>query len=124
MASIEEGLVAFVEANVASAGQGFPVQVPQDCVYPAWSYQVMSDEESLAHDGALGWYKLSVTLIFISRTYALSKAAANALRAALGGYHGLMGSRSVQFCKCRVSDGWADVHNLPAAVLDVEVNYV
>lgn len=124
MATIEEGLIAYVEANVASAGKGYPMQVPQDAAYPAWSYQVTGDEQSLALDGPMAWYEARFSLSFLSVTYANSKAAANALRAALDGYRGAMGGKTVQFCKALVSDDWADLHDMPVARLEVTINYV
>jgi hypothetical protein len=125
MATIEEGLISFIESNVASAGKGYPLLVPQDAAYPAWSYEVTTEEQTLTHSGPAGWYEVRVTVLFIGTTYALARAAADALRSALDGYVGAMGTRTVQYCHVsNQSASWADLHDMPAARLDLILNYV
>jgi hypothetical protein len=125
MATIEEGIVAFVEASVASAGKGYPVQVPQKASYPAWAYEVTGDVESLTHSGRTGWHEARVSLLFLAASYSTVKGIANALRAAFDGYVGAMGTKTVQYCHVvNVADTWADMHDMPAARLDLVINYV
>jgi hypothetical protein len=123
MATIEEALLAHIEANVPEAGKGFPLDVPQDEAYPAFAYQTIDDTRPLAHDGPLKLHKARVQITFIAANYGQAKGAANALSNSLDGYKGMMNGVSVQFCKTTASDDWADIHQLPVVRLDVMVNY-
>jgi hypothetical protein len=125
MATFEEGLKVFVETNVPSAGSGHPNQVPQDAAYPCWAYEVTSDIESLTHSGRTGWHSARVTLTFLAASYSAVKSISNALRGALDGYVGAMGTKSVQYCHVEQAvDLYADLHDLPAARLELVFNYV
>jgi len=128
--SIEEGVKDYIETNVPSAGKGFPLEVPVDEAFPAWAYETVSDEQDLAHSGGTGFYKARMMLTFmedesaVSSDYALVKGIAAAVRAALDGYKGTMGSSvSVKYCKTTLSDEWADTHKLPVQRFDVIIHY-
>lgn len=123
MATIEEGLLAYIEANIPSAGKGYPLDVPQDAAYPAFAYQVISETKIMAHDGPLKLRKTRIQITFIAATYAAAKSASNELAARLDGFKGWMLDRSVQYCETETSDDWADIHQLPVAKLDVKLNY-
>ena len=123
-ATIEEGLVSYIEANVASVGKGYPLNVPQDAAYPSWAYEVSSDEPELTMEGPTGWHQARMTLMFLAPTYAGGKAAANAVVAALNGYKGAMGGKTVQYCHATASDAWSDMHIMPVAKIDITIDYV
>lgn len=124
MATIEEGLVSFIEANVASAGKGYPLVVPQDAAYPAWSYMI-SETQDLTMDGATGWFVARVSIQFIHTSYSLARGSADALRAALDGYRGTMGTRSVQYCHVsEIASSWSDAHDMPGVNMSLVIDYV
>ena len=73
MTTLVEGLKAYLEAQVTSIGNGYPVEVPQDASYPAWSYQVIDDDQSLTHSGATGFSQARVQIdIMAQETASLS----------------------------------------------------
>jgi hypothetical protein len=130
MTVLEEGIKAYIEAQVASAGKGYPIEVPVDADFPAWAYETVSDEQVLAHSGATGYYKARMQLSFmddesaVSSDYALVKAIAAAVRAKLDGYKGTMGSTVyVKYCQSTLNDEWADTHKLPVQRFDVIIHY-
>ena len=130
MTVLEEGIKAYIEAQVASAGKGFPIEVPVDEAFPAWAYETISDEQELAHSGGMGFYKARMMLTFmddesaVASDYALVKGIAAAVRAKLDGYKGTMGSTVyVKYCKSTLSDEWADTHKLPVQRFDVIIHY-
>lgn len=129
MATIQEGLVAYLEAQVPSAGKGYPLEVPQDASYPAWSYQVIDDEQVISHGGAIRYHKARIQIDIIVQgsasvgAYAKASELAGLMRTALDGYKGNMGAVPVRYCKTMQSDDWAELHNLPAERLDVIVHY-
>ena len=129
MATIEEGLVAYLEAQVPTAGKGFPIEVPVDEDVPAWSYQKVDDDQLLAHSGGTGFYTARIQLNFHAKEaggksdYENAKDIAGVVRTKLDGYKGAMGSVQVKYCKTTLSDDWADIHKLPLARFDVMINY-
>lgn len=126
---IQECLVAYLAAQVPSAGKGYPVEVPQDAAYPSWTYQVIDDEELIAHDGATGFFKARIQIDVMAEetasldAYGNSATIAAAMRAKLNGFKGLMGTVAVKFCKTVISDDFADLHQLPSVRFDVLINY-
>lgn len=130
MATIEEGLKAFIEANVAAAGNGYPVSVPVDASFPAWSYTVISDKEDLLHSGGRsGFAKARIQCDFMDREdadesdYEKIKTIATTARNVLDGYIGTMGSVTVFKAEVELNDEWADVHRLPVQRFDVFLHY-
>jgi hypothetical protein len=130
MTVLEEGVKAYIEAQVTAAGNGYPYEVPEDADFPAWSYQTINDEQMLAHDRATGFYQARMQLTFMAKEtasqsdYAIIKGIAATARAALDGYKGTMGSAVyVKYCKTTLSDDWADIHKLPVQRFDVDINY-
>jgi len=127
--TIQEGLVAYMAANVSSAGTGYPIEVPQDASYPAWSYQVIDDNQVLAHNGATYFHmaRIQIDIIALATSglsaYANGQAIATAMRQKLDGYKGKMGTIPVDYCKTTLNDDWAEMHKLPAVHFDVMINY-
>lgn len=126
MADIEAGLVTYIEAQVPTAGKGYPLVVPQDLT--GWAYQMLPAKgEDLAHDGPTGFFRgrFQITLEGSGETpYADAKAKAKAIRQALHGYKGLMGSVPVEFCYANaIEDDRAEALKLPVQRLDVKINY-
>jgi hypothetical protein len=129
MTLIQQGLVTYLEAQVPSAGKGYPLEVPQDAAYPAWTYQVIDDEQQLAHSGGTGFHKARIQVDVMAEetaslsAYGNSAGIAALMRAALDGYQGNMGSVQVDFCKTVISDDFAELHQLPSVRFDVLINY-
>ena len=129
MTTIQEGLRTYLEAQVPSAGKGYPMNVPQDAAYPAWSYQVIDDDQLLSHSGGTGFFKARIQIDVMAQETASLSAYGNAagiaslMRTALDGFKGTMSGVQVEFCKIMLSDGWAELHNLPTRNFDVMINY-
>ncbi len=130
MTTIVEGLKAYLETQVSGIGNAYPVEVPQDASYPAWSYQLIDDDQTLAHDGGTGYCKARVQIDIIAKetvnlsAYGVASGLAKSVRAKLDGFKGTMGGVQVEYCKTTQSDDWADLHNLPVASFDVMIHYI
>jgi len=127
--SVMAGLAPYIEAQVPEAGKGFGFQVPQDATYPAWSYQIVDDEEVLSHSGGTGFYKARVQIQVTAKETASASAYVNAaniadkIRQTLNGFKGTMNGLQVEFCKTMSNDDWADQKQLPTSSIDVLINY-
>ncbi len=129
MTMLQPGIVTYLEAEVPSAGKGYPMIVPQDAGYPAWCYQVIDDDQLLSHSGGTGFCKARVQIDIVAKQTETLSAYANAaniaklMRAKLDGFTGNMGGLTVEYCKTTLSDDWADTHDLPSVSFDVLINY-
>lgn len=129
MSVIEEGLKAYIEAQVPTAGNGFPTEIPVDETVPAWSYGLVDEEQVLAHSGGVGFYKARFQLEFHAKEaggksdYENAKTIAGLARAALDGFKGDWSGVKVKFCKTTISDDWAEIQKLPVQRFDVMINY-
>ena len=129
MTTMVEGLKAYIEAQVPTAGKGYPYEVPQDADYPAWSYQAIDDDQLLAHSGGTGFYTARLQLDFMAKEtvtesdYAIIKTIAASVRTKLDGFRGNMNGVQIEYCKTTQSDDWADIHKLPVQRFDVTINY-
>lgn len=129
MTTMLEALKAYIEAQVSSAGKGYPLEVPEGAELPAWAYNLIDDEQVLAHSGGSGFIKARVQLDFMAEgttsqsDYAIVKSIAAAVRTKLDGYRGTMGGVQIDFCHVTLSDDWADIHKLPVQRFDVMINY-
>ncbi len=129
MTTLVEGLKSYLETQVTDIGKGYPIEVPQDAAYPAWSYQVIDDEQMLSHGGGTKYAKARVQIDIMAKEtaslsgYGAAKGLAEQVRAALDGFKGNMGGVAVKYCKTTISDDWAENHNLPVASVDVIIHY-
>lgn len=130
MTVLEEGIKAYIEAQVTSAGKGYPIEVPEDADFPAWAYETLNDEQLLAHSGGTGYYEARMQLNFMAKesantsAYGVVKGIAASARAKLDGYKGTMGSTVyVKYCKTTLNDDWADTYKLPIQRFDVIIHY-
>ncbi|HEY6072455.1 MAG TPA: hypothetical protein VIV15_03455 [Anaerolineales bacterium] len=129
MTVVQAGLKAYIEAQVPGAGKSYPFQVPQDADYPAWSYQVVDDEQLLSHAGGTGFYKARIQIDLNAKETASASAYGNAsaiatqIRQKLDGFKGNMNGVQVKYCKTMLSDDFADQKQLPTVRLDVLINY-
>jgi len=130
MATIEEGLKAYIETNVTAAGNGYPVSVPVDADFPAWCYTVISDREELLHSGGRSGFAVArVQCDFMAKEdaddsdYEKIKAIATTARNALDGYAGTMSTVTVYKCEVELNDDWAEIHKLPVQRFDVVLQY-
>ena len=130
MTTLAAGLKAYLEAQVTGIGSGYPVEVPQDASYPAWSYQVIDDDQDLSHAGGTGFCKARVQIDIMAKessslsAYGIAQGLAKSVRAKLDGFKGNMNGVQVEYCHTSLSDDWADLHNLPVASFDVMINYI
>lgn len=121
------GLVSYIASNVASAGNGYPQEVPQGVA--GWAYSVVSDKQDLGHGGALNFYKARIQVDLQYDASASKSAAmvthevADAMRAALDGYKGAMGSATVRFCQTEITDDFAQTSESPSIRFDILINY-
>lgn len=121
------GLVTYIAANVASAGNAYPQEVPQGV--SGWSYSVISDIQELGHGGALNFYKARIQADLQYDASASKSAAlvtheiADAMRAALDGFKGAMGSAAVKYCKTEITDDWAEASESPSVRFDIVIHY-
>lgn len=129
MSVLEEGLVAYVEAQVAAAGKGYPIEVPQDATFPAWAYTLIDDDQLLHHQGGTGFYSARIQIDLMAQEtggdsdYAILKGLASDMRTALDGFKGSWSGVQIKYCKTTLSDDWADIHRLPVQRFDVRINY-
>jgi hypothetical protein len=130
MTTLVEGLKSYLETQVTAIGKGYPVEVPQDAAYPAWSFQVIDDDQVLSHSGGTGYSKARVQVDIMAKEteslsgYGVAQGLARSVRSALDGFKGTMGGVQIEYCKTTLSDDWADIHNLPVASVDVMVHYI
>jgi hypothetical protein len=121
------GLKTFIETNVASAGTGYPQEVPQGLT--GWAYNVIDDIQDIGHSGALNFFKariqidLQYTATANKSAYKVTHEIADAMRAALDGYKGTMSSAQVKFCKTETTDDWAEIAETPSIRFDILINY-
>lgn len=120
--TIETALASFVES--VSGLKLYPILVPQNATLPAISYQVIRDDQVLYHGSQSNFYKAQIQLSVVCANYEQAVNLRNVLRNALDGYTGNMaGIKQVFRCSTSMSDDWAELHELPAARLDVSISY-
>jgi hypothetical protein len=93
---IEEALYLHLstEASVAllASTRGYPLTIPQDVSLPAWAYQRIAGDRVLAHDGVVRYARALIQITAQGPTYNEAKDLMNAIRQALDGFTGQMGS--------------------------------
>lgn len=128
MASIQEAVVAYIEANLPAVGKGYPNLVPADAV-PAWSYRVVDDDEQLSHSGGTG---LNFARLMIepfpaksltTGAYNQANANAKAIKGLLHGFRGDLNGVTIHFCRVSQSDDYGELRELPAVRLEVFLTY-
>lgn len=127
MSSISEAIKIYLETQVPTAGESYPLEVPQDAT--GWSYFVVTDEQVLAHDRPTNFYKARVQIDLIAAptmaqsAYFVALGLRKQMRDKLDGYKGAMGTVQVEYCKTEISDEWADVRESPSTRFDILINY-
>lgn len=109
----------FIEQGTPEAGKGYPLRVPQDAKLPSFSYQLIRQEKTLAHNGRVVLERASVQVNTHGKDYGQAKSVQRILEAKLDGYRGMMGGVDVQFCKTSVSDDWGDAQQMPVVSFEV-----
>ena len=98
MITIEEGLRAFLVANVTVnglvSGRVYPNKLPQTVTMPALTYQRIDTPRVHSHDssGSAGTAYPRIQFDCWAASYASAKSLSDALRGALNGYVGTMGT--------------------------------
>lgn len=98
MITIEEGLKAYLAANAGLlaliAGRVYANKIPQGATMPCLTYQRIDSPRIHSHDtsGSGGTARPRFQLDCWATTYAASKSISDALRSALNGYKGTMGT--------------------------------
>lgn len=87
---------AAVKAIVAD--RGYPDHLPQGCLYPAYTYTVVSDVASHHMQGISGLSEARVQFDFYAHTRRESNALHEAVRIAIDGQRGTFGSEQVRTC--------------------------
>lgn len=98
--TIEEGLVDYVldQAGITSliGTRIAPAPLSQKSTLPAITYQLISVEDALLHDGPMGLPQPRIQLDCWASSYAGVKALAAAVKVAIHGYKGTMGTVQVE----------------------------
>lgn len=96
----DEGLVPGLEALSTSAGSRiYPAVLPQGVTLPAITYQTVDDVEGVTHDGATNLVEARYQLKFWADTVLASNALRKEVQAALNGYSGVFGARTIQMSR-------------------------
>lgn len=117
------GLRNFIEQGTPEAGKGYPLEVPQDAAMPAFAYQVLNDDATIAHSGRTVMSKATVLVTIVASSYQAAKSVQLALKGRLDGFKGSLGGVEAFFCKTAINDDWADIHQLPVIKFDVTIVY-
>ena len=101
--NLESGLFAFLVADKRIAqlagSRIYPLLIPQEAALPAIAYQLISTTRGMAHDGPTGLASATMQLSIQAESYDGTKDLAEALRLALHGYSGPMGSVEIELCR-------------------------
>ena len=93
---IELGIYSRLVAQVtAVSGRVFPMILPQNVTFPCISYILISDPGAQDHDGPTETREALYQVSSWARTYTEARAVATAIRTALEGYRGAMGTVNV-----------------------------
>jgi len=126
--TIEAGIFAHLIGNAGVralvATRIYPLLVPQDVELPAIAYQRISGPRDHAHDGPSGLALARVQLTFVATSYDGAKSLAEAARAAMDGFSGVMGEMTVGACLLsNEMDQWAVAHEAPVVRHDYLIWY-
>lgn len=126
--TIEAGIYAHLIGNAGVAAlvgtRIYPLLVPQDAELPALAYQRISGPRDHAHDGPSGLALARMQLICVAASYDGAKALSEAVRAAMDGHKGSMGTVTVDACLLdNEIDQWAAAHEAPVVRHDYMIWY-
>jgi hypothetical protein len=126
-ATLLSGLVSFIATAVPSAGNAYPHEVPQGV--SGWAYSVIDESQEIGHSGGQNFFRtriqadLQYSETASASAYKATQTVADAMRAALDGYSGAMGSATVQFCKTEITDDWSPTSENPSVRFDIVIHY-
>lgn len=96
MAAIEEALDSLVTGNAGVAAlistRFTPIDIPQKSALPAACYQVITTSREYDQGGADGFASPRIQITIVGRTYTEAKSVATAIRKAINGYRGTVGT--------------------------------
>lgn len=126
--TIEAGIYAHLIADSGVFGlvgtRIYPQVIPQDAEMPAMAYQRISGPRDHAHTGPTGLVSARVQLTCMAASYDGAKALGEAVRAAMDGYSGTMGTVTVDACLLdNEIDSFAAVFEKPVVRYDYSIWY-
>lgn len=126
--TIEAGIYAYLIANsgvFALVGTRiYPQVIPQDAEMPAMAYQRISGPRDHSHSGPSGLVVARMQLTCMAASYDGAKALGEAVRAAMDGYSGTMGTVTVDACLLdNEIDSFAAVFEKPVVRYDYLIWY-
>ena len=128
MADLETGIFSYLSGHTgvhaAVADRIYPFAVPQEMTLPAVAYQRVSGNRMLAHDGGPDFAEARIQFTCVADTYGEAKDGVRAIREAMHGFRGILGSVRVARCKVEAEyDGYATASAKPTVRLDVAILY-
>lgn len=127
MAEIEYGIVTYLKAlgSPPAGGRIYPVFYPQNPTWPVVTYQRVSGVRIRGLGGPHGTSEARIQFDVWGQTYVQVKAVATALRHALDGYAGAMGTETVGGVVLETDrDLYEDDAKLHRASMDFMVQHV
>ncbi len=85
---IEQRLMADAGVSALVGNRIYPVVLPENCSYPAITYQLITSHETYTNDGPLGEVRARIQIDSWGKRYGQVKAVAQAVRVALNGFTG------------------------------------
>lgn len=121
--TIEQGLYTHLAADGGVSAlvstRIYPQVIPQDVDLPAIAYQKISAPRDHTHDGPSGLVRARMQITCAGASYAVAKTLSEAVRAALDGFSGTMGSTTVNAVFLdNERDDWAQVFESPVVEAD------
>ena len=87
---IEKRLLADAAVSALIGTRMYPLVLPEQCSYPALTYQLISSPETYTNDGPLGEVRARIQIDAWGKRYAQVKAVSKAVRASLNGFVGTL----------------------------------
>lgn len=125
---LEEGIVTYLTSvTVLVALQGnrvWPNRLPQNPTLPATTFREISNVPEYSHNGPSGYENVRMQFNCWATDPLAAKQLARALKRALSGFKGMMGSSSIGGCFLANSmDDFDDPTGLSRVIVDFEFEY-
>lgn len=97
-AGVNAKLLETAAIKAIVADRGYPDILPQNCLLPAYTYTIVSDEPQHHLQGLSGIALARIQFDFYAKTRKESNALDEAVRIAISGQRGTWGSESIRTC--------------------------